>query len=640
MSTSENTEETNSPAPDESPDGKPYYVLRRGEILGPFLLSSLEDLVKEKRVEYDDFVQQAGDCDWTPLRWLLVPSSAEALDGALAPTWRTLLKWSWLRLRYNIDEKSLPAGWVCLGFALCGVFLSRWPLLLWAPWAVFAFFGGVALYHRKRTAAGISLMLSAALIPGALWAYFWTDSLSASRTAPAPIIHVVQSPPSQYEPKSILPNLVPAPEPATIVASVPETKILPPAVPPPTPVIEQAIPVPPPAAAAPAPPAPVELPRKEAPLQPAPAPIQEQAPIAAPNPAPLPPDSLPQNNPSTGALTAKPPKVQTSTQTLSPELAGIASRAISHNAANLVFVSDSTTQGAGSGFICEFEGKPALFTNIHVVAGMQAAKFTTLDQKNIQTVGAPFAAVGHDIIRYSLPEDTTIPRLRLATNTSEIAAIGDEVFVLGNSEGARVITPLPGKISGLGPELIEVTAEFVPGNSGSPIIHAKTGTVIGIATYLSIRDKQWLSNDNAQPQIRRFGYRLDSIKQWQPLDWPSFVREKASFEKITQLTGDLANLLRDMKDGSIQPALHTNAAISSHLRAYSDKIRVGTRLNQSDRLDAMATLMRFMRITSQQDITELGSKIRYDYYQRQLASERNVRSQFAEIFDDLIKQIK
>ncbi len=167
------TEESTAPAPDESPDGKPYYVLRRGEILGPFLLSSLDDLVEEGRVEYDDFVQQAGDCDWSPLRWLLVPSSAVDLDGALAPTWKTLIKWAWLRLRYNIDEKSLPAGWVCLGFAVSGVFLSRWPVLLWAPWSVFAFFGGVALYHRNRTVAGISLMLASALIPGALWAYFW-----------------------------------------------------------------------------------------------------------------------------------------------------------------------------------------------------------------------------------------------------------------------------------------------------------------------------------------------------------------------------------------------------------------------------------------------------------------------------------
>jgi len=165
-----------TPAPTAPPDGKSYYILRRGEILGPFHRSSLEDLVKEGRIEYDDFAQEVGDSQWSPLRWVLKPASAEDLKGAHAPTWRTLLKWAWLRVRYSLDENSLSSGWVCLGIALGGLFLSRWPALLWAPWAVLAFFGGIALYRRESTTAGISLMLASAIVPGALWAYFWKNA--------------------------------------------------------------------------------------------------------------------------------------------------------------------------------------------------------------------------------------------------------------------------------------------------------------------------------------------------------------------------------------------------------------------------------------------------------------------------------
>ncbi len=40
-----------------------------------------------------------------------------------------------------------------------------------------------------------------------------------------------------------------------------------------------------------------------------------------------------------------------------------------------------------------------------------------------------------------------------------------------------------GRSRGSDRALVEVDAKFVEGNSGSPIIHVKTGKVIGIATF-------------------------------------------------------------------------------------------------------------------------------------------------------------
>lgn len=101
---------------------------------------------------------------------------------------------------------------------------------------------------------------------------------------------------------------------------------------------------------------------------------------------------------------------------------------------------------------------------------------------------------------------------------SKEAAIGDEVGVDGNSQGASVVTELKGKIVGLGPGLVEVDAPLVPGNSGSPILYVKSGKVIGITSYVKRREHDEISKDSGVAEVRRFGYRLDAIKTWQDLN--------------------------------------------------------------------------------------------------------------------------
>ncbi len=599
----------NSPAP--TPSENPYYVLRRGEILGPFKIEDLAELVASSTLEYDDFAQQTGSSEWHPLRWLLVPDEAQDLEGALAPTWHTLIKWSWLRLRYNLDEQSLSAGWVCLGFAMLGLFLSRWPIILWAPWAVLAFLGGIALYRRDRPGTGITLMLSAAVIPFALWAFFWSgfptkeEHVQPPPTLPAPIATPTAATYTPPPARIADATATPVPPPLEIKAAA-------------STVVQREVPGP--AVLAAPPPAPVAVPVPETVA--VPAPISGAAQVVTDFAKQI--GASVTNVFSSDAPTGKPS----------------ASAFVTEHSSSLVFVSDKGTGSEGSGFICNFHGKPALFTNIHVVAGMRAPTFTRLDQSSVTTRGNPVAAIGHDILHYTLPSEAPMPKLHAATRVEDVAAIGDEVFVLGNSEGARVITPLSGTIAGIGPELIEVTAEFVPGNSGSPIIHAKSGMVIGIATYLKIRDKKWLSEENAEAKIRRFGYRLDSVKNWQPIDWPTFSQDRAEYEKIKNLTSDLAKLLRDLKDGVITRSVHSNPAISPHVKSFLDKVSGTAHVNATDRRDAALNLFKFMRSVSQQDIAAANSRIRFDYFQRALSDERLIRTQFTEIFDELVKAIK
>ncbi len=195
---------------------------------------------------------------------------------------------------------------------------------------------------------------------------------------------------------------------------------------------------------------------------------------------------------------------------------------------SLVFVNGA--DGAGSGFVASLAGINFLVTNAHVAAGVRGAAFKALDGAQVQA-GAATAAVGHDIFRMQL--GTGGKPFEVMQGVDANAAIGDEIVVLGNAEGAGVINTIKGKIVGLGPNLVEVDAPFVPGNSGSPIIHLKSGKVIGVATYLIIKKYNSATQQAIQtPIVRRFGYRLDSVKEWQPVNWQTFYAQAEEMEKI------------------------------------------------------------------------------------------------------------
>ena len=298
---------------------------------------------------------------------------------------------------------------------------------------------------------------------------------------------------------------------------------------------------------------------------------------------------------------------------------------------SLVFVEDKG--GAGSGFACMFGTQKFVFTNQHVVAGHPGVKLTLLDQSPIQ-VGQAAAAVGHDIMSLALVSNTKTMDMMLEVEKN--AAIGDEVVVLGNPDGARVIKPLVGKLVGIGPNLIEVTAEFVPGSSGSPIVHLKSGKVIGVATYLTTRDADGLSG-RGTPKIRRFGYRLDSAKQWQPIVWATYNEEFATIERIKETTHDLGALIREMaRTGGVDASRHKNPAIRKPLDKFDEALS-GRGLQKSDRPRAVKEFMTAMRAVTQSDITQANARMRYDFFRKELTEEQQVRTQFYKIFDEMLK---
>ncbi len=158
----------------ESPDTgmELWYVLRNGAILGPFPLNALRELVNMGSIARDVFVQKVSEPNWKPLAWALDPSLAAKEEGALAPDWKTLLTWSWLRLRYNLGEQSLVAAWACILLGSACVFLSQWRAVFWLPWFVAAAIASYSLLQRGRQTAGVVMTILSFSLPALLWRYF------------------------------------------------------------------------------------------------------------------------------------------------------------------------------------------------------------------------------------------------------------------------------------------------------------------------------------------------------------------------------------------------------------------------------------------------------------------------------------
>ena len=298
---------------------------------------------------------------------------------------------------------------------------------------------------------------------------------------------------------------------------------------------------------------------------------------------------------------------------------------------SLAFVEGN--KGQGSGFICTFGNKKFVVTNQHVIAGNPGARFTLLDQSPVRT-GQAAAAVGHDIMSFALLSEANA--MEIMTNVEANAAIGDDVAVLGNADGDRVIKPIGGKLVGIGPDRVEVTAPFVHGNSGSPIIHVKSRQVLGIATFAITRKFDSITRKpKAEPETKYFGYRLDTVRQWQPITWPAYVADHALLEKIEARTNDFLKLGLSL---NFTPSNYGDPAIRNTLERYASA-KSGHGLIKSSPLSAATDAITGLRHACETDILAAQAQVSYDYFRRQLEEQRKLRLELYKGFSEGLKRL-
>jgi hypothetical protein len=196
----------------------------------------------------------------------------------------------------------------------------------------------------------------------------------------------------------------------------------------------------------------------------------------------------------------------------------------------------------GSGFIARMNGKTYLFTNQHVILGSDSFKLKTTSGETLIPRGVELS-MSRDIARILIDEHD-------AFEVGRKISLGMQVGVFGNSEGAGVATELLGQVTDFGADLIEVTSEFVAGNSGSPVLNAQQ-EVIGIASFIRVvwdpdedeeeegegdgegddegdegdaEDEEEEEEDEEPDKTRRFCYRLTDLV-WKPVRWNEYNRK-------------------------------------------------------------------------------------------------------------------
>jgi V8-like Glu-specific endopeptidase len=220
-------------------------------------------------------------------------------------------------------------------------------------------------------------------------------------------------------------------------------------------------------------------------------------------------------------------------------------------AAHLVIIECQTFIGkvSGSGFIANADGKTYVYTNQHVIMGSDRFTLITATGEHLNAKGIELST-DRDIARILIDDRQEV--LEISKNL----ALDIPLAVFGNSEGGGVATELYGTVTGVGSELLEVTAQFVSGNSGSPVLNLDK-EVIGIASYVQFsaptEEDEKEENGRFESKTRRFCYRLTGVK-FAPVNWRRYNEKYGKPYFATQRTIEsLASIIDGWYEAPFEP---------------------------------------------------------------------------------------
>lgn len=291
----------------------------------------------------------------------------------------------------------------------------------------------------------------------------------------------------------------------------------------------------------------------------------------------------------------------------------------------LVVISSDASEG--SGFVAKMRDRYFLVTNIHVLGAARGGSFTTIEGRELRLPSNAFVSKARDIAIVPIQWDG--PYLDVVESFAlQGVEIGQDVTVMGNSSGARVATQLKGVVKGIGPREIEVSAKFVPGNSGSPIVLDRAGTVIGVASHL--RDYSKVSEytkDSELGDVRRFGFRLDGNIEWQLIAMEQLFDQAEmfhSFEDRTKAMFQISYMLE------YESQLLTNYSSHESLGHLFDKIGADFNWNRgtasAHNTQLLKRFINGLQSELQKDLQSTERGLSVDFYKDRYYDIRGLRS--------------
>lgn len=232
----------------------------------------------------------------------------------------------------------------------------------------------------------------------------------------------------------------------------------------------------------------------------------------------------------------------------------------------------------GTGFLLQQGEKVYFLTNIHVLSGD-----TNFCIRNVygETVTLPDqleVAADRDLVRFQTD---------FSAGLAVAADFGfdDPICALGNSGGEGVVTRLDGKLLALGPDLVEISATIIPGNSGGPVVDA-SNAVVGVSTYVRNSDRypDWLIKDSRFAKgVRRMAVRVDNV-EWVPMARTNFVSETDRIDAIEEYAFEMVRIVEKICEEPDQLIFSDveHKEIQTWIRRYNqDAKKFGGRLKRN-----------------------------------------------------------
>jgi len=298
-------------------------------------------------------------------------------------------------------------------------------------------------------------------------------------------------------------------------------------------------------------------------------------------------------------------------------------------------------KGSGSGFIAKVNGKKYLVTNIHVIFDNDAEFISTSNEK--LELSSPLLSDDRDVALFEL-KNSQIPALELEPDISLLQE-NHPIVVYGNSLGGGVNTQLKGRIkSFVDAKNVEISAEIVPGNSGSPILNAKNGKVIGIATYGIVIKPSFSEGKLSFEDVKRFGMRLDTVKieGFQAFDKRKYDNDVKVYNSLVSINELAKIILSDMYDSdrNLEPSKYDSKkypSMSNVIRDWNDLVNKG-RGKTTNTYESM--LKRFRNQVSMPVSNAKAATINYTWIKSAVEKQIELNDSYCAIFDKIRKDIE
>ncbi|WP_309398157.1 S1 family peptidase [Cerasicoccus maritimus] len=277
-------------------------------------------------------------------------------------------------------------------------------------------------------------------------------------------------------------------------------------------------------------------------------------------------------------------------------------------------------QNISSGFFCKIRGREFIITSLQALTEQSQLRIRTSDGTPVKTKEI-YAAFGHDIAMISV--DESLASLVADELVDDDTSVGQQVVIPGNKLGGGVITQVQGEVTAIAPDRISLKADFVPGNTGSPVINLKTGEVIAVAA--KVEDGK---------QTEWFGYRIDNVSQWEQLSWYKWQRQ---FELVSKFSDDSLAIYHYLSNNN---AFYNNRELRSlyddYLETVSDKKQSADYYERQTRL-----FVQHMINFANRELEDVKKTQFYDYFMTTANPKQNIAEnvKYRELLIDRLSDI-